>query len=548
MRNKTLSILMSTAITASLVLPVSTANATSSLNQSNLYEAQIVAKTTVKGESVTIRSITKDTVLTTNGTFKVKDSLKPLFDTSNKAALTNAQATLVVKNGQITDVTALTLNKAGTNKKSVYFDAGDAQISGNLTVNADYMKIQEVTVDGQLIITNKVKKAITLDEVSVGETITLKPLLTKKANWLYVTLIDTKAAHVDLTRTKVSVSSNQTIAKVDITGDVPSFEVMGDVEKLTINVDSNFSLYGEGKIEQVIVEGGKKVALDSDHYVNKVQVDNQNVSVTLPVVDKKELNTLLASPPYVHVSINGYDVLTTEKWTTQADRTVFETAVASARAVANNSSASQEQVKNAISHYKNALAVYQAVQKNGTKYGYGDKASLQSLIHSVQYVSVSWYNGSDIYNNAPWTTQAEKNALESAVSSAQAVVNNYNATQNEIVNATTQLNNAIWIYKNAYKYGTNGYYVDKTNLQTLINSANAASYGVIISAYGDGSDVSIYNYWTTQYDLNTLNSYINQANTVFNNPYSTQNEISTAYNNLNSALSNFNLAKRYKSY
>lgn len=539
---------MSTAITASLVLPVSTANATSSLNQSNLYEAQIVAKTTVKGESVTIRSITKDTVLTTNGTFKVKDSLKPLFDTSNKAALTNAQATLVVKNGQITDVTALTLNKAGTNKKSVYFDAGDAQISGNLTVNADYMKIQEVTVDGQLIITNKVKKAITLDEVSVGETITLKPLLTKKANWLYVTLIDTKAAHVDLTRTKVSVSSNQTIAKVDITGDVPSFEVMGDVEKLTINVDSNFSLYGEGKIEQVIVEGGKKVALDSDHYVNKVQVDNQNVSVTLPVVDKKELNTLLASPPYVHVSINGYDVLTTEKWTTQADRTVFETAVASARAVANNSSASQEQVKNAISHYKNALAVYQAVQKNGTKYGYGDKASLQSLIHSVQYVSVSWYNGSDIYNNAPWTTQAEKNALESAVSSAQAVVNNYNATQNEIVNATTQLNNAIWIYKNAYKYGTNGYYVDKTNLQTLINSANAASYGVIISAYGDGSDVSIYNYWTTQYDLNTLNSYINQANTVFNNPYSTQNEISTAYNNLNSALSNFNLAKRYKSY
>lgn len=138
--------------------------------------------------------------------------------------------------------------------------------------------------------------------------------------------------------------------------------------------------------------------------------------------------------------------------------------------------------------------------------------------------------------------------MESAVSSAQAVVNNYNATQNEIVNATTQLNNAIWIYKNAYKYGTNGYYVDKTNLQTLINSANAASYGVIISAYGDGSDVSIYNYWTTQYDLNTLNSYINQANTVFNNPYSTQNEISTAYNNLNSALSNFNLAKRYKSY
>ena len=119
-------------------------------------------------------------IITSNGTFRIQSALKPLFDTSNKAALTNARATIVVKNGQITDVTSLILNKAGTSKKSVYFDGGDAQISGDLTVNADYVKIQDVSVDGQLIITNRVKKAVTLNEVAVDETITLKPIVKKR--------------------------------------------------------------------------------------------------------------------------------------------------------------------------------------------------------------------------------------------------------------------------------------------------------------------------------------------------------------------------------
>ena len=55
-------------------------------------------------------------MITSNGTFRVQSALKPLFDTSNKTALTNARATIVVKNGQITDVTSLILNKAGTSK------------------------------------------------------------------------------------------------------------------------------------------------------------------------------------------------------------------------------------------------------------------------------------------------------------------------------------------------------------------------------------------------------------------------------------------------
>ncbi|UNT55396.1 S-layer protein [Lysinibacillus capsici] len=542
MKNKALSTLMATAITATLVLPMSTANAASSQIQSNSYETHVAAAKKVIGESVTIKNITKDTVITSNGTFRIQSALKPLFDTSNKAALTNARATIVVKNGQITDVTSLILNKAGTSKKTVYFDGGDALISGDLTVNADYVKIQDVSVDGQLIITNRVKKAVTLDEVVVDETITLKPIVTKKVSWLYVNLIDMKSSNINLGRTKVNISSDQTLAKVDVVGKVESFEAMTNIEKLTIDVAKDFNLYGEGKIEQIVVKGGTKVALDSGHLVNNVQVDDSRVSVTLPVIDKKELNTLIASPPYVQVSVNGYDILNTDKWTTQADRTVFDSAVASARAIANNSNASQEQVKNAINQYKNALAVYQAAQKSGTKYGYGDKASLQSLINSVQYVTVSW-DGSNVPYNSPWTNQTERNAIEAAVSSAQLIVNNYYATQTDIANAINNLNTAIRTYKNAYKYGTNGgYNVEKSYLESLITSAYNEL--VSISYNGDGSDVPYYSKWTSQNDWIYINNYIEQAKSIVNNYYATQLEVVSAYNNLNSALSYYNSAKR----
>ncbi len=539
MTNKALSTLIATAITATLVLPVSTAQASFSLNQSNLYETQVQVAATKKmvGNAVTIKNITNDTVITSNGTFRIHKDLKPLFDHSNKTALTNALATIVVKNKQIIDVTSLTLNKAGTSKKSVYFDGGHTHISGDFTVNADYVNIQDVTVDGQLIITNRVKKAITLDDVSVSDTITLKPLIIKKNDWLYVTLRDMKSSTINLARTKVNISSDQALSKIDIIGKVPTFELKANVEKLTINVEENFNLFGEGKIEQIIVKDGTKVALNSGHQVGKVQVDNKKVSVILPAIDKKELTTLLASPPYVQVSINGYDILTTDKWTTQVDRNIFDSAVTSARAIANNNSASQEQVKNAISQYRNALAVYQNAQKSGSKYGYGynygDKATLQSLINSIQYVTVSW--GSDVYHNNPWTTQAERNAIDSAVSAAQAVVNNYYATQADIASAINNLNNAIWTYKNAYKNNNYYYYGNKYNLQTLVNQAKS----IYVTVSEDGADLSSNTNWTTYMEWYIFDSAVSYAETFLSNNYFSDYEVTYVINYLNNAISTY---------
>ncbi|WP_199777798.1 FIVAR domain-containing protein [Lysinibacillus sp. FJAT-14745] len=545
MKNKALSTFMATAITATLVLPVSPANAASndsSLNHSIQIDGQ-VAEAKTKGQIVTINNITKDKVLTSNGQFKISQSLKSLLKTSNSTALANAEATIIVKNGEITSITALTLTKAGTNKKEVYFDGGGEQIDGSLTVNADYVKVQNVTIKDELIVTNRVKKAIAIDDVTIGDTITFKPLLTRNINWLNVSLKDITSPNINLERTKVNMTSDKTISKIDVVGKVTAFEVTANVDKLTIDVEKDFSLYGEGKIEQVVVKQGAKVALDSGHLINRVQVDDKKASVTLPVANKTELSKLVATPPYVAVSYNGNDILTTEKWTTQAERSVFESVVASARTVANNPNASHEQVNNAITQYKNALASYQAVQKNGTKYTYGDKSSLQSLINSIQYVAVSWNNGNDVASYTPWTTQSEKDALASAVSSAQYVVNNNYATQSDITNSISNLNYAITVYKNAQKYGTYQTNGDRSALLSLINSVQ-----YVAVSWNNGNDVASYTPWTTQSEKDALASAVSSAQSVANNNYATQSDITNSFSNLNYAITVYKNAQKYGTY
>ncbi|MGE7110606.1 S-layer protein [Lysinibacillus sp. NPDC047702] len=534
MKNKALSTLMATALTATLVLPVAPVNAASSdssVNQSiQIGERLAATKTKVPaGDAVTITNITKDKVRTSNGQYNISDSLKSLFKTANSTALANAQATIVVKKGEITSVTSLTLKKAGTNKKTVYFDGGDAKIEGSLTVDADYVKVENVDIEDELIVTNRVKKSFSLDKVTIGNAITFKPLAARKINWLDVSLNDVKSATLNVQRTKLDVSSNQTISTIEVVDKVTSFEVSSNVDKLIVDVENDFSLYGEGKIEQITVKGGAKVSLASGHIVNKVQVDDNKASVTLPMANKTELNKILASLPYVAVSAYGSDVLTTERWTTQADRNIFETAVTSARAVANNTNASQEQVNNAITQYKNALTAYQAVQKNGTKYGTGDKTTLQSIIDSIkyQYVTTS-YNGYELGANIPWTTQANRDAIERAVASAQTVVNNYYSSQNDVTNAINNLNYAIQIYKSSYNYGANGYngyYVDKTKLTDLISSAR-------YYYYTDSSSKS-------QTANNIFYSAIETAEYVVNNTNSTQYDVTNAIEKLDSAMWNY---------
>lgn len=552
LKNKIITAVMATTFTAAIVLPTSTASAAlndltenPSYYNTNLSTERIATSdaTISSGElSLTITSMTDDTVRTSKGNFSISKSMKSIFNSTNRQALQNAKATVVVKNGEIIEITALTLSKSGTNKKAVVFDGGDATITGSLTVSADYLKIQNITVKDELVVTNRVKKSLKFDHVVVKEALTLKPLLLKKINWLNIYFVDTAVSKINVQRTKTMLISDKLIPTIHVTKKVSTLEVEADVEKIVIDVESDFSLHGNGKIEQVVVDGGDAVSLNSSHTINKIQVNDTTAKVTSPQVSKTELNSLISSIKYVAVSINGNDIYTTDKWTTQAEKTVFDTVVASAQAIARDTKASQTQVNDAYKNLNSALANYQAVQKYGKKYTAGDKSTLTSLINSIQYVTVSWNNGNDVNSYTAWTTQAERNAIDSAVASAQSVVNNAYATYDQIATAINNLNNAITTYKNAHKYGYYGYGADKSTLSWTISSIQ------YVTVSTNGYDIPSYTPWTTQAERNAIDSAVASAQSVVNNLYATADQVTTAIYNLNNAITIYNSAKRYGYY
>ena len=543
---------MATALTASIVLPGTTASATLndlSVNNSNYSTVQTAERVASSSDvissgevSLTITNFSADTIRTSKGQFKISDSLKPIFKSANRQALANAKATVIIDNSKVTEIKSLTLSNTGTSKKPVVFDGGDAKVSGNVTVAADYSKVQNLTIAKELIVTSRVKKSITIENVAVGDTITFQPLRLKKINWLNVTLKDMLAPEINVKRNKLMIDSDKLISIIQVTDDVPLLEVDADIGKLLIDVKKDFSLRGEGKIEQATVKGGTNVYLDSSHLINKVKVDDKKVKVTYPTVDKAALTALISSIQYVPVSINGNYSFTSEKWTTQAERTALDTAVTSAQAVANDTKATKEQVTNAITQLNNAINIYKAAQKSYV----GDKNTLSSLINSVQYVTVSWY-GNNLYHNTAWTTQAEKDALVNAVSSARNVVNNYYASQYEISNAIYNLNNAITTYKNAHKYGNDGntgYNGDKSSLTSLINSVQS----IYVTHSWDGYGLSYNTPWTTPSEGSALENAVSSAQTVVDNYYASQYEIANAIYNLNTAITTYKNSIRNNYY
>ena len=544
MKKKILTAFMATTVSAAIVLPTSNASAAlNDLSVNHSYERVATTEAVSSGEiSLTISSVSGNTVHTSKGNFSASKSLKAIFNSSNRQALQNAKATVVVKNGEITKVTALTINSSGTTKKAVVFDGGNATITGNLSASANYLKIQNVTVEGGVIVTTRVKKSLKFDNVSIQGALTFKPLLLKNIKWLNVYFVDTPVPKINVERTKVMLISDKLLSTIQVTKKVSAFEVEADVEKLVIDVKGDFNLYGTGKIEQVLVDGGDAVSLNSSHKMNKIQVNDQTAKVTSPQVSKTELNSLISSIKYVAVSINGNEIYTTDKWTTQAEKTVLDTAVANAQAIARDTKASQTQVNDAYKNLNSALVNYQAVQKYGKKYTTGDKYTLTSLINSIQYVTISWNNGNDVASYIPWTTQAEKNAIDTAVASAQTVANNAYATYDQVSSAINNLNNAITIYKNAHKYGYYGYGADKSTLSFTISTIQ------YVTVSTNGYDVPSYTPWTTQAEKNAIDSAVASAQAVVNNVYATSDQVSTAIYNLNNAIMVYKNAHRYGYY
>lgn len=190
---------------------------------------------------------------------------------------------------------------------------GDATISGNVIIHQDNLKISNLTVEGNVTISNKVKENLEFHKVTInGETIVeeeakqIAKVATLAAvelpsTTLKITFNNSQVAYIRISRQDVGFNAQASVVEVlsveadravieatdnvlpnvNIFKGVTQIELNGTIKKIEIESNDELNITGKGNIEQVNIKTDKKVTLDTIGEIGKVSVKNEDKQLTL---------------------------------------------------------------------------------------------------------------------------------------------------------------------------------------------------------------------------------------------------------------------------
>jgi hypothetical protein len=163
----------------------------------------------------------------------------------------------------------------------------------------------------------------------------------------------------------------------------------------------------------------------------------------------------------VTVSTDGKDVVPTEKWVTVSAMLAFQTAVANVQVVLDNPGATQAEVDAALTALDNAQKVFEAARASGTKENADpievSRAVLKGKVNTARATAldvVASTDGKDVDPTKKWAKSADLAVFQTAVASAQAVLDNPASTQAQIDAALSALTAAETDFAAAVKWGS----------------------------------------------------------------------------------------------
>lgn len=236
-------------------------------------------------------------------------------------------------------------------------------------------------------------------------------------------------------------------------------------------------------------------------------------SIVNESVDRKALEANIATANAL------YGSATTVKYP-QSAITAFFNAIDAAATVNMNASATQSQIDDANSALADAIATFKASEIIPV-----NKTALSTTIASANML----IQKSTIGTQRGEYPLSAKNALDNAITSAQSVYDNANATQTEVDAATTAINTAIEDFKASV-------IIDKSELQRLIDLADniiAETENMI------GTEVGQY----SEYKLRTLKTKLKTAKSNNSNTSVSQNAVDRAAESLQTAYDEFVASK-----
>ncbi|WP_196426568.1 S-layer homology domain-containing protein [Lysinibacillus cavernae] len=235
--------------------------------------------TTQPSQSVTfkVEEYTANEIAINGTTYLFDDSVKSIFTTENKTALTGAKITATIKNGVITKVNNVDLNNAGSAEMGVVFNTNATLDS--ITINADGVTVKNVSVTGNAIINSNVKTKIEFDGVAITGDIIIADAIDGQSTPV-LKIKNSKTGKVQVKRNNMSIVSDTVIPEIIITATISAINIDGAATKVTIE-STKLNMTGNVKFERLIVSTAVELALNAVGLVNYLTVLSPDTRITI---------------------------------------------------------------------------------------------------------------------------------------------------------------------------------------------------------------------------------------------------------------------------
>ncbi|RKQ13126.1 S-layer homology domain-containing protein [Ureibacillus endophyticus] len=264
--------------------------------------------------SLIISEISDKLKTTDNTTYTVASDLKALLNGENSAALQNAKLQAVVKDNEIIRIDAIEFNSDGSQGALVTLDGQNSTFTGNLTVNADYVQLKNLTVNGDVILTGKVVNEFSADGLN-----TTGELIIKEAEQVALASLaldpigailppslfninDSNINSLNIYRDNSVIQSDTKFSVINISSFVSNIQLDTDASKITINVETHIIVTGTGNIDELEVERSQAMALQLVGEIQKLALEkgvkveiNRNVKITTLVIPEDEQPSSMVS-------------------------------------------------------------------------------------------------------------------------------------------------------------------------------------------------------------------------------------------------------------
>ena len=243
-----------------------------------------------------------------------------------------------------------------------------------------------------------------------------------------------------------------------------------------------------------------------------ITADFSALEAALPIA-KDNLNSAV-------ISADGKDLVAGTNWVTDEAHAAYAQAIADAEIIANNASASQEDIDGAVKALASATDTFNAAKKVAFIDDTLMKEALNIANTAKTDVQVS-VDGTDLVAGTVWTTEEAMNAFNGAIATAEGFVSADGLTQNAIDAAVNELKAATDTFKAALNTAS----VDQVSLEEAIAAAKAYKETVAVSEDGKGVEAGAL--WAPEAAHAAFAAAIEDAEAAMNEE-ATQNSIDAA--------------------